>query len=436
MFNNANGLSRSISQNDHSEPPFSLLKDQSSSSSLTSGIGHSDQSICNDRMSALGREDTANPSPSQSVLQADLCSPSTADGKSRHHKPAISSDKQSFQGKTQGVPKYLRDQPTAKPSGAQDSSSSSSAEGEILPAMSCERQGVEQQDATDRLRSNLKEFVDIIFTDSQSISLEKKAEFGQHMRTPEARLLFAIFVDDYRVNSKRVSELTFYSLAQYFSIVLLECLLAEDFRPAKIIMNMMFTYYYEQTLDKIPPRERSLALGQDHVANKTVITYDDDEDGCVHNFGTQNGDLLHRGEPKTVKTYLYTLLKDQEIFKSIRFWTSAFYESVIIERNNHPSLFVHKLSNEKHDEELEFSKNITFGLLGSFIHNMCLLDLSHEFCREFLNKHSTIAGLSNCQLEMLRSNLQAMFKETSSDKAPISQATAGERLSKFLQKLL
>ena len=277
-----------------------------------------------------------------------------------------------------------------------------------------------------KLRADIKQFVDIIFTDSQSISPEQKAEFGRLMRSSDARLLFAIFVDDYRSNSKRVSELTFYSLAQYFSIVLLECLLAEDFRPAKIIMTMMFTYYYEQNYDKIPPRDRP-ELEYCSIQSKNEATTHKD-----NVIKTDDDNLV------TVRTYLYTLLKEQAIFKSIRFWTSAFYESVIIERNNH-SVFVNrekgKLSNERRNEELDCSKNITFGLLGSFIHNMCLLELSHEFCQEFLDKHSTIAGLSEEQLEMLRTNLKSMFSEQTSSGATSSLSTASERFSTFLQRL-
>lgn len=242
---------------------------------------------------------------------------------------------------------------------------------------------------------DIRKYVDNIFDDSQSISLVEKSEFGQQARTPEARLLFAKCVDEHRVKSQKVNELTFYSLAQHFSIVLLECLLAEDFRPAKIIMNMMFTYYYEQNCDK-----------------------------------TSSADL----KPKT---YLYTLLKDQQIFKSIRFWTSAFYESVVMERSNH-SVFVDrdkgKLSNERRNEELDCSNNITFGLLGSFIHNMTLLELSHEFCQEFLDKHSTIAGLPDEQMEMLRTNMKSMFDEASGTPAP-SPASTSEKLAIFLQKL-
>lgn len=278
-------------------------------------------------------------------------------------------------------------------------------------------ESIDLQNVDPKLQSDIKMFVDSIFEDSQSISLEKKAEFGQLVRTPSARLLFAMCVDGYRVNSKRVSELTFYSLAQYFSIVLLECLLAEDFRPAKIIMNMMFTYYYEQRRDRHSDQTTSIDSSFDSKPSS-------EDDGGM------------------VKIYLYTLLKDQEIFKSIRFWTSAFYETIVIERNKH-AVFVDRgmgrMSSEKRTEELNCGKNITFGLLGSFIHNMSLLDLSYDFCREFLDKHSAIAGLTDDQLEMLRSNLKSLFDEPcasgSSTSISSSTMTKSEKLAMFIQKL-
>lgn len=311
----------------------------SSSSSLTSGIGQSDQSICNDKMGSS----------------------------------SINSDSETHHIKTKSQ--------------------------QITLGLT-----YDVDDIDEKLKADIKRFVDNIFTDSESISLEKKAEFGELVKTPQARLLFAMFVDEYRVNSKRVNELTFYSLVQYFSIVLLECLLAEDFRPAKIIMNMMFTYYFEQNCDNIPPQERPVVEKKDN---------------------------------NMVKTYLYTLLKDQEIFKSIRFWTSAFYESVMIERKNHPVFSFDKeqgkSNNERRNEELDCSKNITFGLLGSFIYNMSLLELSHEFCQEFLDKHSTIAGLSEEQLEMLRGNMKNMFNETSETLA--ISASKSDRLASFLNRL-
>jgi hypothetical protein len=400
-------LSRSVSQQDHTEKSSSstsslayIVRDPSSCSSLTSGIGQSDQSISTTTERVIKSDQDVTTNSSSAANDSQASHPSAQQASS---KPGTSSTDNNGQQEFNHL----------------------AIDGLKIDGTHAQEQGdtPENIDGDTKLKLDIKKFVDIIFTDSQSISLEKKAEFGQMMRTHEARLLFAKAVDDYRVNSKRVSELTFYSLAQYFSIVLLECLLAEDFRPAKIIMNMMFTYYYEQNFDKIPPRDRLTAENHHYiVTNPFNNDIQDDNDGNdVPKF-------------KTVKTYLYTLLKDQEIFKSIRFWTSAFYETVIIERNNHP-VFIDKqrgkLSNEKRDEEIDCSKNITFGLLGSFIHNMCLLDLSHEFCQEFLDKHSTIAGLSDHQLDMLRSNLESMFKE---DRAPSSHATAGERLSMFLQK--
>jgi len=384
-------LSRSVSQNDHTDQVVTsvYLGNQSSCSSLTSGIGQSDQSICNERSAV-------DPEQNEQQSQNEI------------HDTSLGNQSQMTHIKSSEVPGVSESHPDSQKI-AQPNPFCNSKDSII--------RGYNENAYDEKLKLDIKEFVDIIFTDSQSISLERKAKFGRMMQKHEARMMFAVSVDDYRVNSKRVSELTFYSLAQYFSIVLLECLLAEDFRPAKIIMNMMFTYYYEQNYDKIPPRDRP----QTTYTNSELVDSDSES----------------KDQPKIIKTYLYTQLKEQEIFKSIRFWTSAFYESVIIERNNHP-VFVDKQrgkSNEKRDEEMDCSKNITFGLLGSFIHNMCLLELSHEFCQEFLDKHSTIAGLSDEQLDMLRSNLKSMFNDSGNgEKFTLSQVTAGERLSMFLHK--
>lgn len=54
-----------------------------------------------------------------------------------------------------------------------------------------------------------------------------------------------------RGRSRRVSESTFYSLIQYFAIVLFECAEADDFSPAKSLMNMCFTFYLEGTKRKL-----------------------------------------------------------------------------------------------------------------------------------------------------------------------------------------
>jgi hypothetical protein len=58
-------------------------------------------------------------------------------------------------------------------------------------------------------------------------------------------LWFARFVNAQRAQHKRVPESTFYSLAQNFAIILFECADSDDFGPAKTLMNMCFTFYYE-----------------------------------------------------------------------------------------------------------------------------------------------------------------------------------------------
>lgn len=66
-----------------------------------------------------------------------------------------------------------------------------------------------------------------------------------YSQTEIGRLLFARLVSAQRSRSKRVSENTFYSLVQHFAIVLFECNENDDFSPAKILMNMCFTFFYE-----------------------------------------------------------------------------------------------------------------------------------------------------------------------------------------------
>ena len=47
------------------------------------------------------------------------------------------------------------------------------------------------------------------------------------------------------MNNKKVDEQILYRLVQSVAIALFECNDAEDFGPAKILMNMCFTFYYE-----------------------------------------------------------------------------------------------------------------------------------------------------------------------------------------------
>lgn len=116
----------------------------------------------------------------------------------------------------------------------------------------------------------------------------------------------------------QVQEKTFYSLVQYFAIVLFECADADDYKPAKNLMNMCLTYYYRP-----------------------------------------NG-----GQ----KYYLSQYLKDQPIWRSIRFWNAAYFEAVQSERvNNRQAPSGRRLqlqSRQEIDDEVTFQENVVFGQLG------------------------------------------------------------------------
>lgn len=116
-----------------------------------------------------------------------------------------------------------------------------------------------------------------------------------------------------------MSESTFYSLVQFFAIILFECAESDDFTPAKTIMNMCFTFYYEQS-----------------------------------------------GSHPT-QQHLYTYLKDQPIWRSLRFWNAAFFDAVQCERANVPTPTrsqLHRFTPEDMQDEAKFQENITFGQLG------------------------------------------------------------------------
>lgn len=215
----------------------------------------------------------------------------------------------------------------------------------------------------------MKNFVDELFKNSSGISLDEKAKFGELSQQEVGRLWFARYVNTQRVNNKKVDESTFYSLVQYFAIILFECFDVDDFSPAKSLMNMCFTFYHEV-----------------------------DVPGC---------------EP--FKEFLYTYLKDQPIWQSLRFWNAAFFDAVQCERAHRPVVTredFEQYSPEEMTDERQFQENITFGQLGTFTCNMHAFGLSKELCLEFLRKQSTIANLKPEQVRMLRENIERMYRET------------------------
>ncbi|XP_061197766.1 uncharacterized protein LOC133205890 [Saccostrea echinata] len=199
----------------------------------------------------------------------------------------------------------------------------------------------------------MKAFVDQIFDPSKEISQMDKAKFGEFCQEVAGRQWFARYVNGQRVHNKRVTEQIFFQLVQYFAVVLFECGEAEDFTPAKSLMNMCFTFYYE---------------------------------GC-------HG-----------KNFLYSYLRDQPIWQSLRFWNAAFFDAVQLERSKRPVCTSDEGDDQQKDDR-QFQENITFGQLGTFTCNMRAFGLSKELCIEFLRKQSIIANLKREQVQMLKDNV-------------------------------
>ncbi|KAG8201209.1 hypothetical protein JTE90_019848 [Oedothorax gibbosus] len=212
----------------------------------------------------------------------------------------------------------------------------------------------------------MRHFVQRIFSDSSSINFEEKAKFGELCRHEIGRLWFGRCVNAQRVHNKLVKESTFYSLVQYFAIVLFECAEADDFSPAKSIMNMCFTFYYECKQDgRAPSRE-----------------------------------------------YLFSYLTDQPIWRSVRFWNAAFFDAVQCERANRQIPTRDELGEYSADDlrdEKNFQENIFFGQLGTFTYNMYAFGLSKQFAMEFLQKQCTIASLSKEHVLLLIENIDRMY---------------------------
>lgn len=174
---------------------------------------------------------------------------------------------------------------------------------------------------------------------------------------------FARLISAQRGKSKRVNESTFYSLIQYFAIVLFECSDSEDYSPAKVLMNMCFTFYHE-----------SKSLSVIMSFGKNMVRLSVDVPGCA-----------------PYREYLYHYLRAQPIWQSLRFWNAAFFDALQCQRVHRPVPTTNNKSkdqisiksttstasspnpndNDTEDfqidvlkEDQQFQQNICFGQLG------------------------------------------------------------------------
>ncbi|KAG8012846.1 hypothetical protein GBF38_020769 [Nibea albiflora] len=239
------------------------------------------------------------------------------------------------------------------------SSSSSAHSGEDNDAEMVER------------RQFMKAYVEKVFHGREDFDQEEKARFGELCsgENGKGREWFAKYVSAQRCHSKCVSEATFYRLVQSFAVVLFECYQMDDYSPAKNLMTMCFTYYYtgksppspSELLDRSGPppgldsylnKANSWLTGKKDAAERLLKnTSKTDVKGFFGGLEsklrssmtlkTEDGESPGETKPispdapeekKTEKVYLYTHLKQQPIWHTLRFWNAAFFDAVHCER--------------------------------------------------------------------------------------------------------
>ncbi|XP_066540851.1 uncharacterized protein KIAA0513 homolog isoform X2 [Hoplias malabaricus] len=313
----------------------------------------------------------------------------------------------------------------------------------------------EDPDVTER-REFMKAYVEKLFHGREDFDQEEKARFGELCsgENGKGREWFAKYVSVQRCNSKCVSEQTFYRLVQSFAVVLFECYQMDDYSPAKHIMTMCFTYYYigkshlspTELLEKpgagIDSYLRSGKVwlsGKKDIAERMLKNTTAKTDMKSFFGGLEsklrgpsfrkNDEAENPGEGKHKtpasppaspdkkegeKIYLYTHLKQQPIWHTLRFWNAAFFDAVHCERNKRSPTTREKwchMTQEEKDDSSRIDENITFGQLGTFTHNMLAFGLSKKLCNDFLKKQAVIGNLNEEQYKLLSDHIEQMAVE-------------------------
>ncbi|XP_068578643.1 uncharacterized protein KIAA0513 homolog isoform X2 [Cebidichthys violaceus] len=304
-------------------------------------------------------------------------------------------------------------------------------------------------------RQFMKAYVEKVFHGKEDFDQEEKARFGELCsgENGKGREWFAKYVSAQRCHSKCVSEATFYRLVQSFAVVLFECYQMDDYSPAKNLMTMCFTYYYSgksqpspsELLDRGGPpagldsyinkANSWLSVKKDAAERLLKTTSKTDVKGF---FGGLENKLRGSTAPKTEdeegpvetkpkspvseapeekkeeKVYLYTHLKQQPIWHTLRFWNAAFFDAVHCERKKRSPTTREKwchMTQEERDDSSKIDENIAFGQLGTFTHNMLAFGLSKKLCNDFLKKQAVIGNLHEEQYKLLSDHIEKMAAE-------------------------
>uniref|UniRef100_A0A3Q2QWF3 KIAA0513 n=1 Tax=Fundulus heteroclitus TaxID=8078 RepID=A0A3Q2QWF3_FUNHE len=301
-------------------------------------------------------------------------------------------------------------------------------------------------DAVERRRF-MKAYVGKVFHGKEDFDQEEKARFGELCsgENGKGREWFAKYV------SAQVSA-RFYGFIQPFLCL---CYQMDDYSPAKNLMTMCFTYYY---IGKSPPSPSDLLergvppAGLDSYLNKANSWLSGKKDAAerlLKNtsktdvkgfFGGLESKLRSSMAPRSddgpvemkpkspgitqqseapeekkgEKVYLYTHLKQQPIWHTLRFWNAAFFDAVHYERRKRSPTTREKwdhMTQEERDDSSKIDENIAFGQLGTFTHNMLAFGLSKKLCNDFLKKQAVIGNLNEEQYKLLSDHIDKMAAE-------------------------
>ncbi|XP_015244396.1 PREDICTED: uncharacterized protein KIAA0513 homolog isoform X2 [Cyprinodon variegatus] len=313
--------------------------------------------------------------------------------------------------------------------------------------------GEEDDAETMERRLFMKAYVEKVFHGREDFDQEEKAMFGELCsgENGKGREWFAKYVSAQRCHSKCVSEATFYRLVQSFALVLFECFQVDDYSPAKSLMTMCFTYYYigkcpqspsdlldrggqQAGLDSYLNKANSWLSGKKDVAERLLKhTSKTDVRGFFGGLESKlrssiaskseegPGEMKPKSpesegleEKRGEKVYLYTHLKQQPIWHTLRFWNAAFFDAVHCERTKRSPTTREKwchMTQEERDDSYKIDENIAFGQLGTFTHNMLAFGLSKRLCNDFLTKQAVIGNLNEEQYKLLREHIEKMAAE-------------------------
>ncbi|KAM4734428.1 uncharacterized protein KIAA0513 homolog isoform 3-T3 [Anableps anableps] len=384
-----------------------------------------------------GHTDAFSPEPRSSIQQAPFLPEPLAPTKASSRRPEDGHNEDS--DATESADSENDMDPPSLEWELRRSSSSSAHSGEDADAETMER------------RQFMKAYVEKVFHGKEDFDQEEKARFGELCsgENGKGREWFAKYVSAQRCHSKCVSEATFYRLVQSFAVVLFECYQMDDYSPAKNLMTMCFTYYY---IGKCPPSPSDLLdrgspqAGLDSYLNKANSWLSGKKDAAerlLKNtsktdvkgfFGGLESKLRSTmtprsdegpiemkpkspeapAEKKGEKVYLYTHLKQQPIWHTLRFWNAAFFDAVHCERTKRSPTTREKwdhMTPEEREDRSKIDENIAFGQLGTFTHNMLAFGLSKKLCNDFLKKQAVIGNLNEEQYKLLSDHIERMAAE-------------------------